>query len=53
MLAFFLSIFYHKDIKDSKKLSEKKREEMYKLIKENAISIGIGIVNEKVIDEVK
>lgn len=25
---------------------------MYKLIKENAISIGIGIVNEKVIDEV-
>ena len=25
---------------------------MYKLIKENALSIGIGIVNEKVIDEV-
>ena len=44
--------FYHKDIKDSKKLSEKKREEMYKIIKENAISIGIGIVSEKVIDEV-
>lgn len=44
--------FYHKDIKDSKKLSEKKREEMYKVIKENAISIGLGIVSEKVIDEV-
>lgn len=44
--------FYHKDIKDSKKLSEKKREEMYKIIKENAISIGTGIVSEKVIDEV-
>ena len=44
--------FYHKDIKDSKKLSEKKREEMYKIIKENAISIGLGIVSEKVIDEV-
>ena len=43
---------YKRQIKDSKKLSEKKREEMYKLIKENAISIGIGIVNEKVIDEV-
>jgi len=43
--------FYHKDIKDSKKLSEKKREEMYKIIKENAISIGLGIVSEKVIDE--
>ena len=44
--------FYHKDIKESKKLSEKKREEMYKIIKENAISIGLGIVSEKVIDEV-
>lgn len=44
--------FYHKDIKDSKKLSEKKREEMYKIIKENAISIELGIVSEKVIDEV-
>lgn len=44
--------FYHKDIKDSKKLSEKKRKEMYKIIKENAISIGLGIVSEKVIDEV-
>ena len=44
--------FYHKDIKDSKKLSEKKREEMYKIIKENAISIGLVIVSEKVIDEV-
>lgn len=44
--------FYHKDIKDSKKLSEKKREEMYKIIKENAISIGLGIASEKVIDEV-
>ena len=44
--------FYHKEIKDSKKLSEKKRKEMYKIIKENAISIGLGIVSEKVIDEV-
>lgn len=44
--------FYHKDIKDSKKLSEKKREEMYKIIKENALAIGLGIVSEKVIDEV-
>ena len=44
--------YYHKDIKDSKKLSEKKREEMYKIIKENALAIGLGIVSEKVIDEV-
>lgn len=44
--------FYHDDIKDSKKLSEKKREEMYDIIKENAISIGIGIVSEEVIDDI-
>lgn len=44
--------FFHKDIKDSKKLTEKKREEVYNIIKENAISIGIGIVSEKVIDDI-
>lgn len=37
---------------DSKKLSEKRREEYYKVICEKAISIGIGIVDEKVIDKV-
>lgn len=37
---------------DSKKLSEKKRDEFYKVICNKAISIGIGIVDEKVIDEV-
>ena len=29
---------------DSKKLSEKKREELYKKIEEQALGIGIGIV---------
>lgn len=37
---------------DSKKLSEKKRDEFYSIIKEKAIAIGIGIVDEKKIDEV-
>lgn len=37
---------------DSKKLSEKKRNEFYDIIKEKAIAIGIGIVNEKVIDNI-
>ena len=37
---------------DSKKISEKKREALYKIIKEQAISIGIGIVSEKRIDEI-
>lgn len=34
------------------KLSEKKRDEFYKIIWDKAIAIGIGIVDEKVIDEV-
>lgn len=38
-------------INDSKKLSEKKREELDKEIRRQAIDIGIGIVSEKEIDE--
>ena len=44
--------FVLEGLTDSKKLSEKKRDEYYKIIKEKAIAIGIGIVDEKVIDEV-
>lgn len=39
-------------LNDSKKLSEKKREELYVEITQKAISYGIGIVSEKVIDEI-
>ncbi len=44
--------YYNKDIKDSKKLTPKKRDELYDIIMNDAISIGIGIVYEKTIDEV-
>ena len=37
---------------DSKKLSEKKRNEYYDIIKQDAISIGIGVIDEHVIDRV-
>ena len=37
---------------DSKKLSEKKRDYFFEEIKKQAISYGIGIVDEKIIDEV-
>lgn len=37
---------------DSKKLSEKKREQYYEIIKKEAISIGIGVISEKRIDEI-
>ncbi len=44
--------YYNEQIKDSKKLTEKKREDLYNVIKENAISIGIGIINEETIDKI-
>ena len=44
--------FVLEGLTDSKKLSEKKRDEYYKVIKEKAIAIGIGIVDEKVIDKI-
>ena len=37
---------------DSKKLTEKKREDFYPYIMEHALSVSVGIKNEKVIDEV-
>ena len=37
---------------DSKKLSAYKREEIYRLIQEKAIAIGIGIVDADIIDQV-
>lgn len=39
-------------INDSKKLTEKKREELYNVIMNDAISVGIGIVEPEVIDEI-
>ena len=44
--------FYDERINDSKKLTEKKRELLYDIIMENAISVGIGISSEDVIDEI-
>ncbi|WP_010250371.1 ribonuclease HII [Acetivibrio cellulolyticus] len=38
-------------LNDSKKLSEKQREELYSIITEKAIAYDVGIVDEKVIDE--
>lgn len=44
--------YINKNINDSKQLSEKKREELFKEIKENAIAIGVGIVEAPKIDEI-
>ena len=42
-------IFY---LNDSKKLSEKKRDLLFDVIKEKAVAYGIGIVSPQVIDEI-
>lgn len=44
--------FYDERINDSKKIPEKKREILYDFIMENALSVGIGICNQDVIDSI-
>ena len=39
-------------VNDSKKVSEKRREELYEIIIKEAIAYGIGIVDENTIDEI-
>ena len=40
------------DLKDSKKLSEKKREFFYELIMKEALAVGIGVIYQDIIDEI-
>ena len=44
--------YINEKINDSKKLSEKKREQLYDEIINNALSYGVGIVDSKRIDEI-
>ena len=44
--------YFLEGLTDSKKLSKKKREYFYEVIKKDALSIGIGIVDNKKIDEI-
>ncbi len=44
--------FYDNRINDSKKISEKKRDELYEVIMSNAVSIGIGVISNERIDEI-
>lgn len=39
-------------VDDSKKISEKKRNDLFEKIKENAIAYGIGMVDNKIIDDI-
>lgn len=44
--------FHLEGLTDSKKLSEKKRDYFYEEIKKQALAYGIGVIDEKKIDEV-
>lgn len=44
--------FVLEGLTDSKKLTEKKREEFYSYILKHALSVGVGMMDEKVIDQV-
>lgn len=44
--------YYLEGLTDSKKLSKKKREYYFEIIKKDALAIGIGIVNADLIDEI-
>ncbi|HLO12341.1 MAG TPA: ribonuclease HII [Pseudoneobacillus sp.] len=46
------SNFYLPGINDSKKLSEKKREEYFQVIQDKAVAIGVGIIEAEIIDEI-
>lgn len=41
-----------KRINDSKKIAPKEREKLFEWIKKNCLSYGIGIVDEKIIDQI-
>ena len=51
--AVILPLGYTLDgLTDSKKLSEKKREQFFEIIKKDALAIGIGVISAKRIDEI-
>ena len=51
--AVILPVNYHLEgLTDSKKLSEKKRDYYFEIIKKDALAIGIGVIDNEKIDEV-
>lgn len=44
--------FNHEEITDSKKLSEKKREEFFEIIMSEALHVGVGVIEPAEIDEI-
>ena len=49
--CMFSRAYINKEINDSKQLSKKKREELFEIIKKDAIAYGVGIVSAEEIDK--
>ena len=49
--CIFSRAYKNKEINDSKQLSEKKREELFEVIKKDALAYGVGIVSAEEIDK--
>lgn len=49
--CLFSRAYINKEINDSKQLSEKKREELFEIIKKDALAYGVGIVSAEDIDK--
>lgn len=49
--CIFARAYNNKEINDSKQLTEKKREELFDVIIENAVAYGVGIVSAEEIDK--
>ena len=50
--VIFPKNYFIEGLTDSKKLSKKKRDYFYEIIKKEALAIGVGIVDNKKIDEI-
>jgi ribonuclease HII len=50
--VIFPAAYRHSDINDSKKLTADKRNELYKVISDEAVAVGIGVAEADVIDRI-
>ena len=50
--SYFLPRIQNSEINDSKKLTARKRDELYKVISQDAMSVGVGVAEADVIDRI-
>ena len=50
--VIFPRAYINKEINDSKQISEKKRKELFEIIKKDALAVGVGIVDAETIDRI-